>query len=471
MNLPRFPLLAKTIALAGVLLALTMALGRIERLVNEREGRLREAQAGVAESLASAQAMLGPVLQRRCTERWESESIVNGQRSIKVEQRDHLLQALPATLSIDGAVAVEERRRGLFRINVYSLQSQVEANWRDLTALTLKPSQPRASVTCEEPAIWVAVRDTRGIGRAEVTIDGTAAAVKPGSLTEAAPAGFHVPLPATRLDTRQPLAVRIELTLAGTEALSFVPLASDTQVRLRADWPHPSFNGRFLPTQREIDDRGFSAHWQVSGLATQAPQQLLAGGKLCEAAASWMPVISESVPPRPAAAGCIERFGVALIDPVSPYTLADRATKYGLLFIVLTFVAVGLVEILRRLRVHPIQYLLVGSALALFFLLLVSLGEHLPFAQAYAVAASACTMLLAYYATHVLRGLRAGLAFGGGIAVLYAALYVLLQLEQTALVMGALLLFAALSTVMVVTRRLDWYALLAQWRGTDGDGR
>ena len=155
---------------------------------------------------------------------------------------------------------------------------------------------------------------------------------------------------------------------------------------------------------------------------------------------------------------------MGFIDPVNGYVLNDRAVKYGLLFIVLTFVPVALVEVMRRLRVHPIQYLLVGFALTVFFLLLLSLSEHLRFWQAYLAASAACTALLAFYGAHVLGGFRAGLAFGAGLGVLYGALYALLQMEQTALVLGSLLMFAALAGVMVATRRIDWYALMAQLR-------
>ncbi|MEP7101846.1 MAG: inner membrane CreD family protein, partial [Burkholderiales bacterium] len=161
---------------------------------------------------------------------------------------------------------------------------------------------------------------------------------------------------------------------------------------------------------------------------------------------------------------CIETFGVAFFDPVSAYVLADRATKYGLLFIALTFVGVGLVEVMRRLRVHPVQYLLVGSAVAIFFLLLVSLTEHIAFGWAYLAGASACTLLLSFYGSFVLRGWRSGLVFGLGIASLYGALYLLLQLEQSALVLGSLLLFAVLAGVMVATRRVDWYTLFDSLR-------
>jgi len=157
-------------------------------------------------------------------------------------------------------------------------------------------------------------------------------------------------------------------------------------------------------------------------------------------------------------------MSVAFIDPVNPYVLSDRAVKYDLLFIVLTFIAVGLVEVLSGRRVHPVQYLLVGLALSLFFLLLLSLSEHLPFAQAYAAAASACALLLGVYAASMLGRRLAGLLFGLGIALLYGLLYALLQMEQNALVIGSVMLFAALATVMMLTRGIDWYALFARLR-------
>jgi inner membrane protein len=157
---------------------------------------------------------------------------------------------------------------------------------------------------------------------------------------------------------------------------------------------------------------------------------------------------------------CIETVAVAFIDPINTYSLSDRATKYGLLFIALTFVAVGLFEFMRGLRVHPVQYFLVGAAISIFFLLLVSLSEHLPFNDSYAYAASACVLLLGYYASHMLRSWKRGLPFGAGMALLYGLLFMLLQLEQTALVVGALALFAVLAAVMLLTRKVDWYGRL-----------
>ena len=161
-------------------------------------------------------------------------------------------------------------------------------------------------------------------------------------------------------------------------------------------------------------------------------------------------------------ARCLDTLAVSFIDPVNPYVLADRAVKYGLLFVTLTFVAVALTEVLARPRVgrvHPVQYALVGLALSLFFMLLLALSEHLAFEIAYAAASAACAGVLALYGGHMLGGWRAGAAFGAALAGLYGLLYVLLTREQTALVVGTLGLFAVVAAVMMLTRRVDWYRL------------
>jgi inner membrane protein len=464
----RFPIIGKGLALGGVTLGLLWALALVSDVVAEREGRLREAQRGIADSLAGAQTLAGPVLQRYCSERWKVEQGEGKDRRWVDQQRDFSLAALPQRLSVGAASRIEPRRRGIFRINSYAVKASLQADWSDLQALQPPAAKAGVEQRCGEPVLWVGVADPRGIRSATVSLAGSELAVRPGTPSAQVPRGFQAGWPAGRaLDGAAPLSAVVTLDLVGTEDLSFVPLGEQSSFRLGSDWPHPSFNGRFLPGQRSVGAAGFEAEWRLSALASSSGQELLAGHGLC-AAGEPLPIplpmqmpataaqLTQTAPP------CIERFGVAFIDPVSTYVLSDRATKYGLLFIVLSFVAVGLVEVMRRLRVHPVQYALVGSALASFFLLLVSLSEHIPFALAYAAAASACTLLLGYYGAHVLRGWRAGLAFAGGIGTLYALLYLLLRSEQSALVLGSVLLFVVLAAVMVVTRRIDWYALAAR---------
>ncbi|MBX3604840.1 MAG: cell envelope integrity protein CreD [Piscinibacter sp.] len=461
----RHPLIAKGLSLALVLLGLLWALASVRDIVAEREGRLHEAQRSVAASLAGGQTLVGPLLRRQCTEQWREEQGEGKERRWVEQQREIVLAAVPTNLALDARAQIEPRYRGIFRVNGYAMQATLAADWADLHAL--QPPAPRAGVDqrCGTPLLWVGVTDARGLRSAAVALDGTPLTVRPGTPATGVPRGFQADWPAARpFDPAAALQARVVLELIGSEGLAFAPVGEQARFRLASDWPHPSFNGLFLPARREVGPDGFEAEWRVSALASRAGPQVLEGHALCAPEGTSAGTFGS--PQAPAA--CVEQFGVAFIDPVSGYVLSDRATKYGLLFIVLSFVAVGLVEVLRALRVHPVQYALVGSALALFFLLLVSLAEHLAFGPAYAVASLACTLLLTYYATHVLQGWRAGAAFGAGMAALYGLLYLLLRSEQSALLLGSMLLFAVLAAVMVATRRIDWYALAARWRAQAG---
>jgi inner membrane protein len=154
-----------------------------------------------------------------------------------------------------------------------------------------------------------------------------------------------------------------------------------------------------------------------------------------------------------------EQIAVSLIEPVGLYQQLERASKYGFLFIFLTAAAFMLIELLRRLAIHPVQYTLVGLAIAMFFLLLTALSEHIDFAAAYAIATLACVAVITAYLVRVLRDAVLGLAFGAALASLYGMLYALLQAEDHALLGGSILLFILLAAVMLATRRVDWYGL------------
>ena len=452
----RFPVIGKVLALGVVLLGLLWALGAVSNVVEERRARQAEAQQNVADSLATAQGLLGPVLQRKCTEIWSTQSGEGKERKTVSEQREFTLIATPAKLVVNARAETEPRYRGIFRVNGYTLTATLQAEWLDTAALQPVAAHAPSKLSCAPPVLWAAVSDPRGIGMARIRLQGTELTISPGTPADGAPLGLQASWPYSIPLDGASVKAELSLELIGTESLAFAPVGQANEFHLASDWPHPSFNGRFLPATRDIAATGFQAEWRLSSLASRAAQDLLAGRTLCRP--------GDALPDATPTPRCIETFGVRLIDPAGSYVLSDRATKYGLLFIALTFVAVALVEVTRRLRVHPLQYLLVGAALAVFFLLLVSLAEHMPFAWAYLAASSACTGLLAFYGVHVLRSLRAGLLFGAGVGLLYAALYVLLLREQTALVLGSVLLFSVLAAVMAITRKLDWYGLVEQMR-------
>jgi inner membrane protein len=232
-----------------------------------------------------------------------------------------------------------------------------------------------------------------------------------------------------------------------------VPLGDGNDLRLRSRWPHPKFVGP--SPQQDVDGRGFRAQWQIASVATNAQRRYLQDPSLAPGQGAPNEVHAAPAAAMPDA----DAASVSLIDPVNVYVQADRATKYGLLFVALTFVGFFMFELLRHLPVHPIQYLLVGLAIATFFLLLVSLSEHIAFGIAYLLAACACIGLIGFYLAAVLRSTARGVGFAAMLATLYATLYGLLLSEDNALVLGAGLLFVILAAIMVVTRKVDWYRL------------
>lgn len=420
-------LIAKLAILAVITAMLCVVLAQIGGLVDERRARQHEAEQSVEQSQAGPQTLLGPLLTRNCKETWLFTKDASQNRSFTVVLP-------PSQLQVGGRVTPDPRYRGLFKINSYASKLSIAARWDDFDRLTPPAENAGGRVDCGDVVAMFSASDARGLRDVELKRDGRALAVKPGTTNAAHPAGLHAVIAMPRAGETLELALSVELV--GTQRLAVIPAAGSTAVSLQSPWPHPSFGGRFLPAEREVRADGFSARWQVSELASSAAADVAAGK------------------PNP------ETLAVDLIDPVNPYVMSDRAIKYGLMFIALTFVTVGLTELLTGRRVHPVQYLLVGLALSLFFLLLLSLSEHLSFLTAYLVAAGAAALVLTQYAAAMLGGWGRGLAFGGGIALLYGALYVLLSREQTALVIGAVLLFAVLAVVMTLTRKLDWYRMV-----------
>ena len=466
----KFPLLAKVGAIALVGLMLLLVLGRIEGLVQERKGRGEEAVRGVERSHAAAQSVLGPLLERTCTEEWDVVDGAGKDRVVKTASRDFRLQQVPTRLAVDGRTQADPLWRGLFKVNAWVGHFTVVADFASLALLQPRAEHPDGRLKCDAPVLLVALSDVRGVRSATVAADDHALAVGPGTAGSAYTSGLHATLPAARVDgdaAARPLSLHLELDLIGTSQLAWVPAADSLRWTLNSDWPHPSFGGQFAPERREVRPDGFSATWNLSALATTAPADVFKGLGLCTPASLTSDVGAAPEDGSAKSDKCLDVMDVAFIDPVNPYVLSDRAVKYDLLFIVLTFIAVALVEVLSGRRVHPVQYLLVGLALSLFFLLLLSLSEHLPFERAYAAAASACAALLGFYASSMLGRLLSGVLFGLGIALLDGLLYVLLQMEQNALVIGSVGLFAALAVVMTLTRRIDWYALFARLRGPD----
>lgn len=459
----RLPL--KLLLVIGMTIAIMVPLELIRGTVNERQRYRAQAVDSVARSYAGPQALSGPVLVVPYVETVAVEE-KNGEvvRTVKRDGASGAWTYFPSRLEVRGRLVPSTRRLGLHEVRVYELQATVEASFNVEIPADPEPALPRR---IGRPWLSYGIADVRGLaGTPRLRLDGAEVELEEGFGSRAA-GGVHSRLAAPQAGNRLRLDASLDIGLGGTESLGLVPLARSNVFRLESTWPHPRFGGNFLPGQRQVSMKGFTAEWEVSSLATSAQAQFVAGHAVPSSDALLSTQRHEDDRATGLTGGGIDVVGISLVDPVNIYSKADRASKYGLLFVVLTFVGFFLFEVLKRLPIHPIQYGLVGLALAIFFLLLVSLSEHLAFDAAYLIAATACIGLIGIYLSAVLRSRLRGTGFAAALAVLYAALYGLLASEDNALVLGSALLFVSLATLMLTTRRVDWYQLA---RGPSASG-
>lgn len=446
------------IAMIGIVaLLLQVPVEMIRGLVAERKQARDGVIADIARGSSDAQKITGPVLYvpwtRRSVEATTTTDDGGHGRTVRKEKVEHgHVALLPAILSIEGNIDLQQKHRGIYTSHLYMLNATLHGSFILAPGLGV----PEGSGTLEwgRALLVLGIQDTRGIrDRIQIDWDGAQPPLYPGGVEAAgAPNGIHADLGALSASkanvTRE---FRISLSLLGTERLDIVPVGAMTTVSLASAWPHPSFTGRILPDAgMKVSGEGFAASWRTSHFATNLAQlhQRCVQSRQCEAFNQ-------------------HSLGVSFIQPVDLYQAVERSVKYGFLFIGLTFAAFFLFEILKRLVIHPVQYALVGIALAVFFLLLISLSEHLGFALAYAIAATACVALVGYYVGHVLHSFRRGAGFAVLISSLYGLLYVLLRAEDHALLAGSILVFTALAATMVATRRVDWFALAANPPATE----
>lgn len=435
------PLFRKILMILGLTLLLCIPLRMVGVTVWERSSAREAVKADIAGSMAGEQWLAGPVLvlpyrELVLTRRKDAE----GRESAVAEWVWRQQAWLPARLEVRGGLSNAPRHRGIYEAQLYQGDFTLQAAFD----LRREPAPaPGQGLEWGQPYLVLGVSDVRGISELpRGTANGEALAFEADANLAAFASGVHAPV---ALEPGGHLEVALSLSLKGMERLDVLPLGGETLLALKSNWPHPSFQGRYLPDHSEIGKDGFAARWRTTFLATGMArhfQDCLAAGQ-GEGCRGFMG----------------NTMGVRLIEPVDIYLQSERALKYGFLFVGLAFTVFFFFEILKGLRIHPVQYSLVGIALTLFFLLVVALSEHLRFAQAYAIAAGACTALLAFYVSYVLRSAWRGLGFASLIGMLFAVLYALLQAEDYALLMGTLLLFAVLAVVMVLTRRLDWFAI------------
>ncbi|MBL0612106.1 cell envelope integrity protein CreD [Aeromonas jandaei] len=416
-------------------LLLMVPVQSIMELNRERQIYRNQAIQSIMASSSGPQRLMGPVIVQPYTRSVTVEQ--DGKRFVHQEQTYRYL--LPEQLDVQATMEVTPRKLGIYQAQVY--QTRLSLSGRLPTAAQLQESAPLAGddeLVAGKPYLSLVLSDARGINSVpELQLGKQRTPFAPGARLGSTLAGIHAPLDSL---PQQDGTFHLELNLQGMNELEVVPLGRESKLQLAGNWPHPNFIGDFLPASRSLNQEGFNASWQTSWFATDMESRFnraMNGG--------------EDVLPT---------FSVSLVQPVDHYQLNERAAKYALLFIGLTFISFFMFELLKGLRVHPIQYALVGMGLAIFYLVLLALTEHFGFGWAYLMAALASVLLNGFYLSHVLGGPKQGIGFAALLGLVYAILYSLLQAEEIALLLGALLLFATLALIMLLTRKLDWYQVM-----------
>jgi inner membrane protein len=429
----------KLATLLGLILLMMIPKEMLLNVIYERSGYRQSVIDKVSDSTSRSQKILGPLIVVPYSEWVETE--VDGKKQGQRVNRNRYL--LPEVMTIKGAPDVEVRQLGIYKAQIYQGEFYFHGQFESSSLSDLN----REGVIIGTPSLVLALSDSRGIQQiSPLNIGSTKINFEPGAFPERAAQGVHAPLTPEQLQQGK-FDVDFKMTLTGTNSLSVVPVGRSSELTLQSNWPYPNFVGEFLPMQRKVDENGFSAHWSSNWLANSMN-------------------INFAVDNARFGFNELPAFTTSLIEPVDHYKLTVRAIKYAILFIGLTFFSFFLFESLTSLRVHPIQYLLVGAALVLFYLMLLAFSEHLGFTLAYVIASLSCSLLIAIYLSAVLDGWLRGALFACGLLLLYGVLYGLLQSEDNALLTGSGLLFIILATVMLLTRRLDWYQVANPQRFT-----
>jgi len=400
----------------------------IRELITEREMRQNQSIDEVSSIWGDEQTICGPVisLQTEETERTgndEYRTIVN------------TAHFLPENLNITGTIEPEVRNRGIFRVVTYRTRLKVTGNFAPLNIAMLKPDLeiPENTMVFFE----IGIPDMRGINREiQVNWNGNMYESIPGIPTnEISQAGVHCKVP---VNLNEPVEFSFETDINGSHSLNFLPLGQITNINISSIWPDPSFKGAFLPDDHVITDSGFTAHWNILQLNRNFPQQWL----------NDQYSVNES------------SFGVELITPVDTYQKSERSVKYALLFIGLTFLVFFFSEMLSKIRIHAVNYLLVGVALILFYSLLTALSEHLAFSVSYLIAASTIIVMIAVFAYSLYHSKKVTATVIATLSALYAYLYIILQLSDYSLLMGNIGMVVILALVMYYSRKIDWYSTI-----------
>lgn len=439
---------AKLLLIGLLLVCFIPPIVMVGEIIRERESRSTFAREEVIASWGGRSDISGPYLLVPMTS-LRKEILENGkEREVQVRQVGVLF---PESLQGDITLESEIRSRGIYEIPLFLARLHYSGTF---DTRRLIRNYPHHTIHWEEAHIAMNFRNLEGIRNFDTALlDGKTVSFEPSYNEIVTPADYQEtpslgrwgPRIAAKVDlslsaraAERALNYELAITLGGGGSISLVPVARQTEVTIRSDWPAPGFFGAMLPEERSISQEGFSASWEISHLSRNLPS------------ATSLTEMEALIP-------SVASFGVNFYQSDDPYIKNTRSFKYAYLFLIVPFITFFLFEIIRKERIHPIQYLLAGSADVVFYLLLLSLSEQFSFSAAYLFAAGGITLLLGAYGMSVLKGIKGGALMGGMIGLAYGYLYFVLQSEDYALLLGSVGLFVVLALVMFLTRKVRWY--------------
>ncbi|MCX6264428.1 MAG: cell envelope integrity protein CreD [Bacteroidetes bacterium] len=421
-------------AIVFITLVLLIPTSMIRSLITEREATQNEAIKEVSSKWAEQQTISGPFVSIPYY-RYVKE-VSSKDSAEKIVQVKDYLHILPSQLNISGNINPEKRYRGIYEIVVYNSKLEISGTFNkfDLASLDIQPKD----ISFDKAEFVVGIDDLRGIEeQINLSWNNESISFNPGvSSDDVVKSGINAVVKMDPKDSST-YQFKLSLNLKGSQLLYFTPVGKVTDINLSSDWPNPSFNGAFLPDKREISEKGFKANWNVLHLNRNFPQ-VWTGSQH---------TISKS------------SFGIDLILPVDNYQKSYRSIRYAILFIGFTFLVFFFIEVLNKVFIHPVQYILVGVALIVFYTLLLSFSEHMKYNLAFIISAFSTLLLIAGYVKAILKSTQLSLLISGILTVLYTFIFVIIQLQDYALLIGSIGIFIILGLVMYFSRKIDWYNL------------
>lgn len=451
-NWVKSSVMLKLITIFILILLLMIPSAILESLIHERQATRDNAVEEITSKWGSNQTIGGAVITIPYTIIEEDDK---GKKSTVIEYAHFL----PENLNITGKLIPEKRYRGIYVVMLYNAQLHVQGFFKKPNVELLKI--PKERFLFSEAFISFGLTDMKGIKEAiNLKINGVSKEMNSGiESKDLFASGVSCPIDLSS----EIINFDAQINLNGSKEIDFLPFGKTTKVSIESSWGTPSFMGASLPDERQVTEKGFKAVWNELHLNRNYPQQGV--GNFIGTISNY----SENMPQNRAVASYPDgnnpkvsselqsSFGVKLLLPVDEYQKTIRSTKYNLMFIVITFIAFFFVEILNKKRLHPIQYLLVGFAICLFYVLLLAISEHLSFNMAYLIGCVTILTLIMFYTLSIFKNMRITLIFNGILALLYGFFYSLLQLEDYSLLLGSIGLLIILAIVMYLTRNIDWY--------------